>query len=150
MLTAENYQMAWMFYLAGCALGLMVFWRMLRALPWGEFKQLLLLSLAALLLTPVAADPEQLFLAPAWLVSMLELIFKGPEAAARGGMPLLISWAAVLVLALCMQLAYRYYRQRKTARAAQFATTAEEDKQHSVLLQESEHLREGELEVEQY
>jgi len=146
MLTAENYQLAWMFYLAGSALGLIVFWRMLRALPWGEFKQLLLVSLAAVLLTPVIADPEQLFLAPAWLVFMLQFMFEGPEAAARGGMPLLISWASVLVLALCLQVGYRYYRQRKAARAAQFATTEEEAEQHSALLQESELLHNRKIE----
>lgn len=139
MLTLENYQFTWQLYILASFGAIAVFWRMISKLRWAELKLLLCLSLASLLLTPVQADPEQAFLAPAFLVCALETIFEGTESTARAGIPLLVSWLSVLLLSMILSTGYALYRRRKLAREQQFQTSDVEEQEHAELLEESNH-----------
>jgi hypothetical protein len=116
MLTLENYQFTWQLYILASFGAVAVFWRMISKLRWAGLKLLLCLSLASLLLTPIQADPEQAFLAPAFLVCALETIFEGTESTARAGIPLLVSWLGVLLLSVILSTGCALYRRYKQAR----------------------------------
>ena len=116
MLTLENYQFTWQLYILASFGAVAVFWRMISKLPWTGLKLLLCLSLVSLLLTPIQADPEQAFLAPAFLVCALETFFEGPESSARAGIPLLVSWLGALLLSVILSVGCALYRRYKQAR----------------------------------
>lgn len=138
MLTAENYQFAWTFYILAALVGIAIFWRLLGKARWLELKIYLCLSLGVLLLTPVEADPEQSFLAPAFLVCALETLFEGTESTARAGIPLLVSQLAMTLVFLIMATGHRLYRRRQEINKQRFETSPEEDQDHAELLQDSE------------
>lgn len=140
MLTAEDYQFAWLLYILASFGALAVFWRILPKQRLGVLKPLLCLSLGSVLLTPIEADVDQAYLAPAFLVCSLETIFEGTEASARSGVPILVTWMAVMLLALLAIIAQRLYGRRKNVQDHQFDTSAEEEADHQALLQESEAL----------
>ncbi len=83
MLTAENYHMAWLIY-GLCSLALLlVFARLIWAIPNMAVKLWLLAIAACLLYTPVPADPSLPYLAPATLVFLLEVMFIEGEKGTR-------------------------------------------------------------------
>lgn len=140
MLTAENYQFAWTLYILAALVGIVILWRLLAKVRWLELKLYLCLSLGALLLTPAAADPEQSFLAPAFLVCALETLFEGTESTARAGIPLLVSLLAMTLAFLILASGYRLYRRRQEINKQRFETSPEEDQDHAELLEDSHKL----------
>lgn len=105
MLTASFW--AWSAYIIG-SLGLLcVAWRLTRGLS-REWRHLLLVSAAALLLTPggMSVDGE-LVLAPALFVLVLDGLFEGLAAASQAGLTLLGVWLVALLASLVFQLLVR-------------------------------------------
>lgn len=138
MLTEENYQFAWTLYILASLGGTAVLWRLLGRPGWMQGKALFCLLLLALLLAPVKADPEQLYLAPAFLVCALEGVFQGADAMARAGGSLLQVIGLALLLGVSVQFGVRRYRQKQAEQEASITPSADEEREHAELLQESE------------
>lgn len=102
-----GYTIAWMVYVAGALALLAVTWRITRAAK-REWRHLVLVTVAALLLTPGPIVVEdQLFLAPALFVLVLDALFDTLASASRSGLILLGVWLVALVLSLVFQLVVR-------------------------------------------
>ncbi|WP_157209822.1 hypothetical protein [Marinimicrobium agarilyticum] len=102
-----GYAIAWMVYGAGGLALLAVAWRITRNAK-REWRHLLLVTVAALLLTPGPIVVEdQLFLAPALFVMVLDAWFDTLASASRSGLILLGVWLMALVLSLVFQLLVR-------------------------------------------
>jgi hypothetical protein len=100
MVQFQEYGMAWLVYFLSVIGLLIVTWRLFRSIPWPYFRGIILCTVAALLLTPVLS--EQNYWAPAWLVTILELLFGGIEDL-TGIMPVI---KIVLVIWLVLLLVY--------------------------------------------
>lgn len=114
---AAGYLWAWGAYLIG-ALGLLLtLWHITR--PLGrDWRHLLLVSVAALLLTPAPLPGMEVTLwVPALFVVVLEGMFEGQETAAPAGMILLGVWLVGLVISLGLQ-----FRNRSSASRRRSAT----------------------------
>ena len=56
MMNSEDYLMGWLLYLGGACGLLLCWWWITRKIPWPDFRNLLRLIPAALLLTPYTLD----------------------------------------------------------------------------------------------
>lgn len=102
-----GYTIAWMVYIAGALALLAVTWRITRGAR-REWRHLLLVTVGALLLTPGPIVVEdQVFLAPALFVLVLDALFDTLASASRSGLILLGVWLGALVLSLVFQLLVR-------------------------------------------
>ena len=112
MFSFEEYLLGWFFYLAA-AIGLLsVFWRITQARPSHfHVRQLLRLSMAVLLLTPYFVDENTHYLAPAWAVSGLDVLFSEADGFWRSGGPLLLIWCTATVLYLLIIGAYHLLKK---------------------------------------
>ena len=105
MLTASFW--AWSVYIAG-SLGLLcVAWRLTKGLS-REWRHLLLVSVAAVLLTPggMSVDGEWV-LAPALFILVFDGLFESLAKASQAGLVLLGVWLAALLASLVFQLLVR-------------------------------------------
>ena len=99
MFSFEEYLLGWFFYLAAVIGLLTVFWRITRVRPSHfHVRQLLRLSMAVLLLTPYFVDKNTHYLAPAWAVAGLDILFSEIDSFWRSGGPLLLIWCTATVL----------------------------------------------------
>ncbi|WP_086931059.1 hypothetical protein [Agarilytica rhodophyticola] len=98
MFTQEEYLSAWAVYLAGTAVMLIAWWFMTARIRFSETRNVLRILLAVFLLVPWYTEPTGRYLSPAWLISILEGAFQGPQAFWRAGKPLLIALLASLML----------------------------------------------------
>ncbi len=98
------YLWAWGAYVLG-ALGLLIVgWRITRGMQT-EWRSLLLISAAALLLTPAALpDMEQTVLAPALFILVLQGLFEGGNFALPAALLLLGVWVVGLLISLAVHL----------------------------------------------
>ena len=96
MLDLSEYTIPWLIYVAASAGLLLVSWRVFRGVPWRYVRQLLLLTVAVILLTPVMGNEN--FWAPAWVIAALEAFFGDLELAASVGKIIVIIWGVVIVL----------------------------------------------------
>lgn len=96
--------LAWLAYSIG-ALGLvLVTWRITRIFRQ-EWRHLLMVSVAVLLLTPAGMEVgEEMYMAPALFVLVLDGLFATFGNASRAGLLLLGVWLVALVLSLVYQL----------------------------------------------
>lgn len=108
------YMWAWGAYVLG-ALGLLIVgWRITRGMH-SEWRQLLLVSAAALLLTPAALpDMEQTVLAPALFILVLQSLFESGSFALSALLLLLGVWVLGLLVSLAIQLLSRSRSSPKT------------------------------------
>lgn len=109
------YFWAWGAYVLG-ALGLLIVgWRITRGMQ-SEWRQLLLVSAAAILLTPAALpDMEQTVLAPALFILVLQGLFENGSFALSAALLLLGVW----VIGLLISLAFQLLRRSKSAPKSQ-------------------------------
>ena len=99
MFSFEEYFLGWFFYLAAVIGLLAAFWRTTQARPSHfHVRQLLRLSVAVLLLTPCFVDKNTHYLAPAWAVTSLDILFSEIDSFWRSGGPLLLIWCTITVL----------------------------------------------------
>lgn len=109
MFTHEEYLWAWVIYLLGCALCLAVFWVITSKIKWAEVRAVLRICAGVAVVVPWYSDAEGSYLSPAWIVSLLEGVFEGPDAFWRAGTPLI----AALILALILSSgAYAFFAFR--------------------------------------
>ena len=108
MFSAEEYLFSWFFYLSSIMGLLTVFWRITRGMVSRLYmRQLLRLSVATLLLTPYLVDESSIYLAPAWIMASLDMLFSGVTAFWRAGGPLLIIWCAIVLLYYLLIVAHK-------------------------------------------
>lgn len=102
-----GYSLAWIVYLLGALALLATAWRITRGLR-REWRHLLLVSAAVLLLTPGPMLLEDAWtLAPALFVLVLDGLFETLASASRAGLILLGVWLVALVVSLIFQLLVR-------------------------------------------
>lgn len=144
MISNLDYLYGWCAYLAGAALGFLVWWQMTRPIRVDGLREILRLLVFVVLFTPWYADPDQdvrrgggavggevligqaaqtaqeerVHLAPAMIIALLEAVFEGPAQAVRGLRPILFAAMAGLVLLLPMQLLRALLRRRRRRRLA--------------------------------
>ncbi len=114
MYTDENYLWGLVAYGLGFLLILpMLLWATRFVIPWRGVRTVVRLFLVALLITPVRAYTDMHYLAPAWLVAGFEFFQPtSPEGPARSVAPIVIVFAALLLVALIWHLV-----QRRTGRS---------------------------------
>lgn len=108
---AVSFLWAWGAYLLGVGGLLLTGWRITRRLS-SDWRHLLLVSVAALLLTPAALSGlEEPVLVPALFVLVLEGMFDDADGAAQAGMLILGVWLVALVVSLLVQFGLRIARR---------------------------------------
>jgi len=108
MFSAEEYLFGWFFYLSAVIGLLIVFWRITQdMITWFYVRQLLRLSVATLLLTPYLVNESSSYLAPAWTVAGLDILFSEAGAFWRAGGPLLVIWCAIVLLHCLLTIAHK-------------------------------------------
>ena len=78
MFATPDYTNGWLVYIAAAIGLLVVFWRMTRGIPWPYVRHSLWITVVVFLLTPAVGHAH--FLAPAWIIGILELLFTGMES----------------------------------------------------------------------
>ena len=112
MFSIEEYLLGWFFYLAAVMGLLTVFWRITQAKPtYFHLRQLLRLSIAVLLLTPYFVDTNTHYLAPAWAVAGLDVLFSDIGSFWRSGGPLLLIWCTAIALYILAIGAYHLLKK---------------------------------------
>jgi membrane protein implicated in regulation of membrane protease activity len=84
----EYYQMAWAVYLIAAVLLMFVWFRLTKNMQAGDRQQYVRLIPAVLLFTPAVNDQA---LAPAFIVTLGELLTNGVQSAMMGIVPLLVT-----------------------------------------------------------
>lgn len=111
MLSETDYIVAWIAYLSGCAVMLLLVWRLSGSWSPGVLRTLCRFLPAVILLVPARADIEQASLAPAFFVAAFEFAMSSePEAGELAALRLAY---ALGIFALCLivyYLARRYFR----------------------------------------
>lgn len=114
MFSFQEYISAWLIYMA-CSLGLLVvFWQMTKHIPWYYLKQSLRLIAASLLLTPNLIENSTVFWSPAWLQSLLKLIFNGTDDIFSSIRILLISVLFTLLVFFVLSMIIILYKKQKS------------------------------------
>ena len=103
-MTDSEYMWAWIVYLGAAASFLGIFWFWTRKIAWSEFKQILRLIVAVVLLVPWYTDIQNETLSPAWLVSVGDALLLGPDAAWRAGLVLVVTLVVALILSTVFYL----------------------------------------------
>lgn len=96
-----NYVLAWVCYLLAAAGSMIVFWRMTRFIPYRAVKTMLQLLFATFILVPWYIHPGSEHLAPAFVITALEVFIRkaGPgEAAVFLELMLLLVFVGALVV----------------------------------------------------
>jgi branched-subunit amino acid ABC-type transport system permease component len=111
---AEDYRLAWIVYVcAGVVLNLLI-WRTLERHLLRDFAYLVQCVLLALVFTPfwVLEDGSQRVMAPALIVFLMDAITLEPKAGIRALIPLVLSLAVALLVALLLSATHRWRRRR--------------------------------------
>lgn len=112
MYTAENYLWGLVAYALGCLLILPGFWKATRLLiPWAPPRAIVRLLLAAVILTPIKAYEDMMFIAPAWVVATFE-VFRPTtvEGPFRALMPILAVFFGLVLLYILFVLGRFFIR----------------------------------------
>jgi len=112
MLTESAYQTALLTYGVAALLALFLFDRWLLRRWRTGWRLLLLLPLAALLLTPAYIDPDASTLAPAAIVAAFRSLTEGVEAAEHALRPLAVFTASAFSAGLLIALFLGWRRRR--------------------------------------
>lgn len=119
-MTESDYANAWIIYLSGTALLLLVWWRISRS--WNHWiKYPCLLLVTAFLLIPYNIESGSLNMGPAWLIAVYELLFVPEAGFVRAGPTLLVAMAGAfliypILVALWRLLRYFLQSSSKTER----------------------------------
>jgi len=113
MYTLENYIWGLVAYALGCLLILPACWKTTRVLiPWAPPRAIVRLLLAALILTPVKAYEDMMFIAPARVVATFEVFRPSTvEGPFRAIMPVVAVFLGLVMLYILVVLA-RYFVRR--------------------------------------
>jgi hypothetical protein len=96
-MTESDYANAWIIYLSGTVLLLLVWWRITRR--WNHWIKLpCLLLVTAFLLIPYNIESGSLNMGPAWLIAFYELLFVPEAGFVRAGPTLLVAMAGAFLI----------------------------------------------------
>ena len=117
MYSDENYLWGLVAYYVGSGLVLLFLWRFRELLPGRHFRNVLLLLISATLLVPIKAYPDLHYLAPAWFVSLYEVLTSASDQGyLRGALPIFVCFfAALLVYTGGQLIAGQFVRSSRTA-----------------------------------
>jgi len=127
-MTDSEYIWAWAIYLSAAGVFYAIFWYFTSKLPLKELRQLLRILLAVLLLVPWVANPDYEFLAPAWIVSISDMLLYGPDAFWRAGLALVLALILAVLISSVVAISL-WFRARKR----QSAVEEPEDDSETVL-----------------
>jgi hypothetical protein len=115
MESAPNYGLIWFVYLSAGAIFYTIFWQLTRfkTAHWAAY--LLRALLAALILTPWYANSQQVVLAPALMVVLMDAITLDGAAAPRAMVPLLLAVLLAFFVALVV-LGINVRRRKKRSK----------------------------------
>lgn len=117
MITAEQYFYGWVIYLVASLGLLFVWWYMTHRIPFKLLRNSLRLVAAAALLIPYPVEFGSSYLAPALVMSLLELLFVADGDFFRAGQPLITGIVAWLVLYFLLEfLWWKFWVNRHTHR----------------------------------
>ncbi|HDZ57126.1 MAG TPA: ABC transporter ATP-binding protein [Pseudomonas xinjiangensis] len=121
MFSESEYQTVWMIYLAASVCGWLVWWQMTRWIKWWWLREPLWVVMAVLLFTPAYVEPMQPWLAPAFIVWLLDTLFSTGDNAARmlGDLALAMVVALVTYVGFaCLRAAWKHWRGRNASAPA--------------------------------
>lgn len=112
MYSHDEYVTGWMIYAGGVAGFLLAWWFITRNIAFNELRQLLRFIPMVALLVPWHADLDSIYLAPAWVIALIEGVFEGPAAFWRAGTPLLFALVLMLIMVTIGKLIGFFVRSR--------------------------------------
>ena len=109
-MSANAYMGAWLVYLGGALLMVLLGWWLTRR--WAPLVNTpLVLMLAALLVMPWTVAPEVSSQAPAWVVSLFDGLIRDDENFRRAGIPLAMVVVGAAIVGVGLGLARRRWRK---------------------------------------
>ncbi len=115
MFTQEEYLWAWFFYLLGAGLFIGVVWYFTGKIKWREPKYVLRILVSVFLVVPWYTEAHEGYLSPAWIISVIEGVFEGPEAFWRAGTPLIVALILALILSSLVSILLWYMQRRRVS-----------------------------------
>ncbi|RLA45959.1 MAG: hypothetical protein DRR06_00720 [Gammaproteobacteria bacterium] len=117
MYTMENYFWGVVAYVLGVFMFMPLLWWVTRIIPWHPVKAFLRILVMAILLTPAFPYPGMTYIAPAWAVSLFEMVKPQTENGVwRGIRPIGFFFVAVYLLDLCLWLLLRKRTRRRKSK----------------------------------
>ena len=111
-------------YAVGGVLVMVFLYLYCRKIPWKHLRNLILLFAAVFIFTPVAAYPDNAFLAPAWFVALFEgFTIDEPNSFLRGLTPLIIT----LFLGMLIYAAYAVFLWQQSRKQGYIEHNSEQD-----------------------
>ena len=110
-MSANAYMGAWLIYLGGALLMVLLAWWLTRRWP-ALVNTPLLFMLLALLVTPWAVAPEVSSQAPAWVVSLFDGLIRDEESFRRAGIPLVMAVFGAGAVGTALGLVRRRWHNR--------------------------------------
>lgn len=118
-MSAEDYVMAWSFYVGGSLVIMFGWWQITKGMGNHYVKNLLRIVAFVLLFTPHSVDPGETLMAPALFVTVLDPLFTVDGDPLRAGRPLAMVLAVAIGLYLFFEIAILRRRRKAKAIAAQ-------------------------------
>lgn len=110
-----DYFIAWSIYLVAAFAFALLGWRFLRRYVWTDLAVLLEGVLLSLLFIPWYVFPDQDFMAPAFIIFLMDSITMTPMEGVRALIPLIMGFFLALLVTLLFSIIRRLVR-RRTAR----------------------------------
>jgi len=108
MFSIEEYFFGWLFYLLAATGLLTACWRATRWIHCRFYiRWPLQLSGAIILLMPYTVNDDYLHFAPAWIITIIDMLFTETVALGRAGELLLLVWCTALILYFVSVMVYR-------------------------------------------
>lgn len=108
-----DYQMAWIVYLIAAAGLSLLAWMFLRKYFWRDLAMLLQLWLMTLLFVPWYVFPDEKFMAPAFIVAIMDTITINREAGLRALTPLIMALVAAFFASLLLSVVYHIWKHKR-------------------------------------
>lgn len=112
MFTPEEYFKAWLMYLGGVVLMMGCWWYLTHFIRWREVRQLARVIVGVLLCVPWYTDTTGGYMAPAFIIAIVDSLTIDSQAFWRAGTPLLIALIGAIVISLGWHL-WRWHRESK-------------------------------------
>ena len=111
MLETEHL-LGWLFYIAAGIACCFIWWRLTSYIRHGGWRDLLRGVLVVVIFTPWFAGEAHEFLAPAFVVLLMDLLLEGVTGGMKGGVALLFSSFAMLTVLTVRALLFKRHIQR--------------------------------------
>lgn len=111
-----DYFIAWSIYLLAAVMFALLGWRFLRRYVWTDLAVLLEGFLLCLLFIPWYVFPDQDFMAPAFMIFVMDSITMNPMEGVRALIPLVMGFFLTILVTLIFSIIRRLTRRRTTRR----------------------------------